>query len=120
MLIGLVKWFDPDKGFGVVGTPDGKDFFLHINSFTTIPEKILKGTPIAFSPKIDKAKNRNSAEYSRLVGSAEDWKIILSPLGKSDSVKIEVIDADKITRKIDFKLCKEQNKSMKLLENNMK
>ena len=37
-----------------------------------------------------------------------------------DSVKIEVIDADKITRKIDFKLCKEQNKSMKLLENNMK
>ena len=37
-----------------------------------------------------------------------------------DSVKIEVIGADKITRKIDFKLCKEKNKSMKLLENNMK
>lgn len=90
MLIGLVKWFDADKGFGVVGTPDGEEYFLHINSFTSKPEKILKGTPIAFSPKTDKAKNRNSADNSRLVGIAEDWKTILSYLGKSDSVRIEV------------------------------
>jgi len=90
MLIGLVKWFDADKGFGVVGTPNGEEYFLHINSFTSKPEKILKGTPIAFSPKTDKAKNRNSADNSRLVGIAEDWKTILSYLGKSDSVRIEV------------------------------
>lgn len=90
MLIGLVKWFDPDKGFGVIGTPDAGEFFLHINSFATKPEKILKGTPIAFSPKIDKQKNRNSAENSRLVGNPEDWKVILGYLGKSDSVSLEV------------------------------
>lgn len=90
MLIGLIKWFDADKGFGVVGTSDGEEYFLHINSFTTKPEKILKGMPIAFSPKTDKAKNRNSADNSRLVGIAEDWKAILSYLGKSDSVRIEV------------------------------
>lgn len=90
MLIGLVKWFDADKGFGVVGTPDGEEYFLHINSFTTKPEKILKGTPIAFSPKTDKAKNRNSADNSRLVGITTDWKEIFSYLGKSDSVRIEV------------------------------
>jgi cold shock CspA family protein len=90
MLIGLVKWFDPDKGFGVIGTPNEGNFFLHINSFSVKPEKILKGTPIAFLPKIDKEKNRNSAENTRLVGNPEDWKIILSYLGKSDSVSIEV------------------------------
>ena len=90
MLIGLVKWFDADKGFGIIGTPGGEEYFLHINSFTTKPEKILKGTPIAFSPKIDKAKNRNSADNSRLVGISEDWIVILSYLGKSDSVRIEV------------------------------
>jgi cold shock CspA family protein len=90
MLIGLVKWFDSDKGFGVVGTPNEEEYFLHINSFATKPEKILKGTPIAFSPKTDKAKNKNSADKSRLVGIAEDWKAILSYLGKSDSVRIEV------------------------------
>lgn len=90
MLIGLVKWFDPDKGFGVIGTPEEGEFFLHINSFTIKPEKILKGTPIAFSPKIYKVKNKNSAEKSRLVGNREDWNIILGYLGKSDSVSIEV------------------------------
>lgn len=90
MLIGLVKWFDADKGFGIVGTPDEGEYFLHINSFTTKPEKILKGTPIAFSPKTDKAKNKNSADNSRLVGIAEDWKVILSYLGNPDSVRIEV------------------------------
>jgi cold shock CspA family protein/ribosomal protein L37AE/L43A len=90
MLIGLVKWFDADKGFGVVGTPNGEEYFLHINSFTSKPEKIFKGTPITFSPKTDKAKSRNSANNSRLVGIAEDWKTILSYLGKSDAVRIEV------------------------------
>lgn len=90
MLIGLVKWFDADKGFGIVGTPDQEEYFLHINSFTTKPEKILKGMPIAFSPKTDKTKNRNSADNSRLVGVPEDFKTILSYLGNSDSVRIEV------------------------------
>ncbi len=56
MLIGLVKWFDADKGFGIVGTPDEGEYFLHINSFTTKPEKILKGTPIAFPLRQTKRK----------------------------------------------------------------
>ena len=90
MLIGLVKWFDADKGFGVIGTPNGEEYFLHINSFISKTEKILKGTPIAFTLKTDKAKKRNSADNSRLVGIAEDWRTILSYLGKSDSVQIEV------------------------------
>lgn len=90
MLLGLIKWFDAEKGFGVVAIPEGEEYFLHINSFTTKPEKILKGTPIAFSQKTDKAKNRKSAENSRLVGISEDWNLIFSYLGKSDSVRIEV------------------------------
>jgi len=90
MLIGLVKWFDLGKGFGVVGTPNDDEYFLHINSFTTKPEKILIGTPIVFSPKTDKAKNKKLASKSRLVGVAEDWRVILSYLGKSDSVRIEL------------------------------
>ena len=90
MLIGLVKWFDPDKGFGVIGTPGEGEFFLHINSFLRKPENISKGTAIIFSKKIDKVKNRNTAEKSRLVGELQDWEIILSYLGKPDNVSIEV------------------------------
>jgi hypothetical protein len=42
MLIGLVKWFDKEKGFGVVENPVEGEFFLHINNFITKPEKVLK------------------------------------------------------------------------------
>lgn len=90
MLIGLVKWFDPIKGFGIVGTPTEGEYFLHINSFVSKPERILKGTPIAFLPNIHKEKKRYSAEKCRFIGNTEDWKIILCYLGKSDSVSIEV------------------------------
>ena len=54
MLIGLVKWFDNDKGFGLIGTPNEGDFFLHINSFTNKPKRLLTTTPIVFIPKNDK------------------------------------------------------------------
>jgi cold shock CspA family protein len=90
MLIGLVKWFDLEKGFGVIGTPNDGDFFLHKNSFATKTENIFRGTPILFFPKIDTRKSRNVAVNSRLIGNSEDWKIIFSYLGKSNSVIIEV------------------------------
>jgi len=90
MLIGLVKWFDPEKGFGVIGTPDEEDFFLHINNFLTKPEKISKGASIIFSKKIDKVKNRSTAENCRFVGELGDWQAILSYLGKRDGVSIEI------------------------------
>ena len=32
-LAGLVKWFDPRKGFGFIVGPDGQDIFVH---FTVI------------------------------------------------------------------------------------
>jgi cold shock CspA family protein len=89
MLIGLVKWYDPDKGFGVIGTPDEVEYLLHINSFLTPTDNISIGTAILFSKKIDRKKNRNVAENCRLVGECEDWKTIFSYLGKSDNVEIE-------------------------------
>ena len=41
MLIGLVKWFDADKGFGIIGTPGGEEYFLHGISFVSCPEDVL-------------------------------------------------------------------------------
>lgn len=90
MLIGLVKWFDQDKGFGVIGTPEGDDYFLHKNNFVDNPGSISRATPLVFDSLIDNKKNRKSAVKARLVGEIEDWELALSYLGKSDSVNIEV------------------------------
>jgi len=90
MLIGLVKWFNPDKGFGVIGTAEGDEIFLHINSFLVKPTKITRESAIIFSIKNEKLKNRNTAENSRLVSKPEDWKIICNYLDKPANVNIEV------------------------------
>ena len=86
--IGLVKWFDSDKGFGVIGTPDDGEYFLHRNNFSGIQKEISQGTPIIFYPRKD--RNRNTANNCRLVGELEDWKTLLYYLGKSDKVYIQV------------------------------
>ncbi|MDL2289845.1 cold shock domain-containing protein [Paludibacteraceae bacterium OttesenSCG-928-F17] len=88
-LIGLVKWFDSEKGYGVIGTPNG-EHFLHVNNFLEMSKNIPKVTPVIFTPEKDRKKNRNTAENCRIVGELEDWKTLLYYLGESDNIAIEV------------------------------
>lgn len=88
--IGLIKWFDSEKGFGIIGTPDKGEYFLHANNFLDISKNILKATPVIFTPKYDPRKNRNTAENCRIVGELEDWQTLLYYLGKSDNIRIEI------------------------------
>jgi hypothetical protein len=90
MLIGLVKWFDKEKGSGVAENPVEGEFFLHINNFIVKPEKISKGTAIIFEKRVDHSEGRNTAENCHLVEDLNDWNIIMSLLGKEDSVSIEI------------------------------
>jgi CspA family cold shock protein len=34
MVEGKVKWFNPRKGYGFIGTTDGRDVFVHYSSIT--------------------------------------------------------------------------------------
>jgi CspA family cold shock protein len=46
---GVVKWFDPKKGYGFITTQDGKDVFVH---YTFIPgdgyRKLEQGEKVIF------------------------------------------------------------------------
>lgn len=57
--IGAIKWFDATKGFGVITSTNGEEFFLHENNFEGSTEDLKKGASVRFRP--GKKKDRKSA-----------------------------------------------------------
>ncbi len=90
MSIGLVKWYDPSKGFGLIGTPDEGDFFFLASNLNFRPELMSQKLVLIFLKKMDNKRNRNVAKNCRLIIEFEDWKYLLGYLGTPDSVDVEV------------------------------
>jgi len=86
--VGLVKWFDEQKGFGKVGTPDLGDVFFHRDNIEFESEKILKGLP--FILEVRTTPKGWSAIKATVPTSYEDFTIILSHLADNPAVEIEV------------------------------
>ncbi|MBP7052105.1 MAG: cold-shock protein [Phycisphaerae bacterium] len=62
MLEGTVKWFNPRKGYGFIGTNDGRDVFVHYSSiagdgFKTLEEGVVVLFDIAEGEKGLRATN---------------------------------------------------------------
>lgn len=46
---GLVKWFDPRKGFGFIVGPEGQDVFVHYSCIEGDGFRVLKdGAPVVY------------------------------------------------------------------------
>lgn len=86
--IGLLKWFDNDKGFGKIGTPDDGDIFIHLSKFLERPEELLISTPLIFEIKND---NRGLSAFNAYPPSSyEDFELILANLKRNSSLTTEV------------------------------
>ncbi len=50
---GLVKWFDPKKGFGFIIGPEGQDIFAHYSKIQGDGFKVLKdGSSVAYDAEL--------------------------------------------------------------------
>lgn len=50
---GLVKWFDPKKGFGFIVGPDGQDIFVHYTKIQGDGFKALRdGSMVAYDAEL--------------------------------------------------------------------
>lgn len=88
MTIGLLKWFDRIKGFGIIGTPEKGDVFLHESNLNINSNLLKKGTPLCFIEKIERKKN--AAKECRIAENLDDLKLALAYIGKKDTITIEV------------------------------
>ncbi len=88
--IGLVKWFDNEKGFGTLGIPDSPDIFLHKNNCADIEGFINKKEPIVFDLSYDERKNRLTAVHCRRPETVDDFFSLMRFLGQSDIIPIEI------------------------------
>lgn len=86
--LGLIKWFDNEKGFGTLVSTAGNEVFLHINSFPQKPEKVLRASALFFDIESDrKGLKATNISYPN---TFEHFKIILQLIDKDPKVKIEV------------------------------
>ena len=50
---GLVKWFDPKKGFGFIVGPEGQDIFVHYTKIQGDGFRVLKdGSIVAYDAEL--------------------------------------------------------------------
>ncbi len=61
---GVVKWFDPKKGFGFVIGPDGQDIFVHYTCIEGAGFRVLRD---GASVRYDAAKTDKGWHASRVV-----------------------------------------------------
>ena len=88
MNIGLIKWFDIEKGFGVAKSLPDSDVFIHKNGFIAFPDNILTGTALLYEVKTHKGKPEGAK--IRVPSNYNDWEFIMELLEKQESVSIEV------------------------------
>lgn len=48
---GKVKWYNADKGYGFITTPDGQDVFVHVKQLRVkAPRRLNAGDEVKFVP----------------------------------------------------------------------
>lgn len=47
-MIGIVKWFSADKGYGFIVGNDGKDVFVHSSQVQTESKSLIDGQKVSY------------------------------------------------------------------------
>lgn len=71
--LGIIKWFDQDKGFGVLTDPSGKEIFMHRNSIRDSGSNYIEGKIVVFHHFYDSNRGRESARDIYLFSNVEHW-----------------------------------------------
>lgn len=85
--LGLVKWYNLDKGFGVIATPTGEEVFLHHTQIKVKSLEISVATALIF--ETEQKKNRTNALNVVSPISFSDFSLALSYINKERYILID-------------------------------
>ncbi|OBQ52799.1 cold shock domain-containing protein [Tamlana sp. s12] len=88
--IGIIKWFDQLKGFGVIVNHENKEFFIHKSNILDSPDKILKATSFVFEEGSKKKGKSSPAVNCTIPKTQNDFNLAMELIGKPRTVGIEV------------------------------
>lgn len=105
MKIGIIKWFDFEKGFGVVSTtengfeilqshnvahiPSGNEVFLHIKNWTDKSTlDISRLVPVVFDIAFERHKI-TAKDCKYFSNSRENWSCLFSLLGNTELIRLK-------------------------------
>lgn len=79
MRIGFVKWFNYEKGYGVIeDIDDDKEYFCHIKDLDrSVAIRLDQDTLVFYTPGYDEIRKRNTTHSIKLVEKVDDLRKIL-------------------------------------------
>lgn len=114
MEIGLIEWFDTNKGFGMIKTPDENDVFIHISNWKD-STKITSTNKLPILFDLEFHRNKQTAMNCTFFDfqNNQHWEKVFSLNDYSYSIKIDSIKKNllelifsNIDSNIDFNLIK--------------
>ncbi len=82
MAAGILKWYDQEKGFGVIAGTDGEEYFLHNRNIAEQEEKFTAGFPVVFEEAFE--RERKTAKKAHPSKEYEDLAIFLLVLFQNE------------------------------------
>jgi cold shock CspA family protein len=86
-LFGVIKWFDFEKGFGVLSTSKGVEYFLHKKKLGPIVNTIYVGDVLMFTGIGETKKSVYSCRHAK---SYEDFVSALNQISSKEIVSVEI------------------------------
>lgn len=79
-ILGQIKWFDQEKGFGVITGMGDKEYFLRRNEINDSQFKYSEGKVVVFKPQLDTKRNRLQATDCNLFTKLENWNTLIDQI----------------------------------------
>lgn len=91
--LGIIKWFNQEKGFGVATQQDQRESFIHRSQVRDDPANYVPGKVVVYVPVFDQKSLRINVKNCQLFALGKEWALLIDLINSDDSIQIELGNA---------------------------